>query len=71
MPVDYNSIYPELNGFLLKPLLVNPPMCSLCQLSDGTYTLYDIEIMHQVLELKKHMEPKPVQAPQQGGSIYQ
>ena len=53
LPVDYNSIYPELNGYLIKPLLVNPPMCSLKELADGTYTLYDIEVMHQIIEIKQ------------------
>lgn len=69
--MDYNKIFPELNGFLLKPLLVNPPMCTLKELRDGTYSLYDIEIMQQVIQLKKHMQPENVQAPVQGGSIYQ
>jgi len=53
-PVDYNAIYPELNGYLVKPLLVNPPMCTLNQLQDGTYNLYDLEMMHQLIELKQH-----------------
>jgi len=54
MPVDYNDIYPELNGYLIKPLLVNPPMCRLSDLQDGTYNIKDLEIMHQILEIKQH-----------------
>ena len=54
LPVDYNSIYPELNGYLIKPLLVNPPMCTLKELSDGTYNLYDLEVMHQIIEIKQY-----------------
>lgn len=54
LPVDYNSIYPELNGYLIKPLLVNPPMCTLKELSDGTYSLYDLEVMHQIIEIKQY-----------------
>lgn len=70
IPVDYNSIYPELNGFLLRPLLVNPPMCTFKELSDGTYTLYDIEIINQIIEIKKHSSTPPPSKPTQGGSIY-
>jgi hypothetical protein len=54
MPVDYNDIYPELNGYLIKPLLVNPPMCQLSDLQDGTYNIKDLEVMHQILEIKQH-----------------
>jgi len=54
MPVDYNEIYPELNGYLLKPLLMNPPMCQLHQLKDGTYTIADLETMHQIAEIQQH-----------------
>ena len=57
IPVDYNDVYPELNGYLIKPLLVNPPMLTLKELEDGTYTLYDLEVMHQIIEIKQY---KPV-----------
>ena len=59
MPVDYSSVYPKLNGYLIKPLLVNPPLCSLKELQDGTYTIADLETFHQVLEIKQHMTPPP------------
>jgi len=48
-----------LNGYLIKPLLVNPPMCTYRELHDGTYTLLDLEMMHQILELKAYMNPIP------------
>ena len=57
LPIDYNDVYPELNGYLVKPLLVNPPLCSLKELKDGTYTIYDLEMMHQIIEIKQHMKP--------------
>jgi hypothetical protein len=65
VPVDYNSIYPELNGYLIKPLLVNPPMCKLHELQDGTYALKDLEIMHQVMEIKRHAKQIASPDPQQ------
>jgi hypothetical protein len=55
-------VYPELNGYLVKPLLVNPPMITLKELSDCTYTLYDIEVMHQIIEIKEHQN-RPIEAP--------
>ena len=57
LPTDYSEIYPELNGYLIKPLLVNPPLCTLKELQDGTYTIKDLEVMHQVIELRKHLYP--------------
>jgi len=30
-------------------------MCSLKELKDGTYTIYDLEMMHQIIEIKQHM----------------
>ena len=57
MPVDYSKIYPELNGYLVKPLLVNPPMCDLMDLYNGNMTLKHLELMHQVMEIKQHMQP--------------
>ena len=53
-PVDYNAVFPELNGYLIKPLLINPPMCTLHELKDGTYNLYDLEMMHQIIALRTH-----------------
>ena len=59
--MDYSEIFPELNGYLIKPLLVNPPLCTLAELQDGTYTLKDLEVLHQIIELRQHLYP--VQAP--------
>jgi hypothetical protein len=44
-------------------MLVNPPMITLKELDDGTYTLYDIEVMHQILEIKDH-QGTPSKAPE-------
>jgi hypothetical protein len=29
-------------------------MCTLKELKDGTYSLYDLEMMHQIAEIKNH-----------------
>ena len=57
MPVDYSKVYPLLNGYLVKPLLVNPPLCTLRELQDGTYSIADLETFHQIIEIKQHMLP--------------
>jgi len=59
MPVDYSEVYPELNGYLVKPLLVNPPLCTLKELQDGTYTISDLEMLHQIIEIKEYSKPTP------------
>ena len=62
---NYNEVFPELNGYLIKPLLVNPPMCKLHELQDGTYSIKDLEMMHQIIEIQDHARqvhspsPKP------------
>ena len=47
-------------------MLINPPMLTLKELDDGTYSLYDIEVMHQIIEIKMHQSRPvdPVPAPQ-------
>ena len=41
-------------------MLVNPPMLTLKELNDCTYDLYDIEMMHQILDIKAH-QGRPVE----------
>lgn len=58
VPTDYHSVFPKVNGYIVRPLLVNPPMCYLKELKDGTYGIEDLELMHQMLDIKDHMRPK-------------
>jgi len=39
-------------------------MCTLKEIQDGTYTIYDIEMMHQIIELRAHIH-RPAPQPQQ------
>ena len=34
-------------------------MCALRELQDGTYTIYDLEMMHQIIEIKNYKVPTP------------
>jgi hypothetical protein len=40
-------------------------MCKLKDLRDGTYNLYDIEMMHQIIEIKQHQNKPPAKLPEQ------
>lgn len=53
--MDYSKVYPELNGYVIRPLLVNPPLATLKELQDGTYSIADLEKMHQIIDIKNHM----------------
>ena len=37
-------------------MIAEPPLCSLKELEDGTYSLMDVLLMNQLLDLKKHMK---------------
>tara|TARA_R110000744_G_scaffold20470_1_gene53733 strand:- start:6849 stop:6965 length:117 start_codon:yes stop_codon:yes gene_type:complete len=34
-------------------------MCSLKELQDGTYSIEDLMMMHELLDLKQSLTPKP------------
>lgn len=46
------ALFPSINLFLHKPLLVDPPLCSLKDLQDGTYSIDDLALMHDLIDLK-------------------
>lgn len=48
--------YPDINMFLHRPLLTNPPMLALRELSDGTYSLADVALMHDIIDFKEELE---------------
>ena len=52
-PEDYSKMFPEIDLFLHRPLLANPPMCTLNQLSDGTYSIDDVHLMNEIIELNE------------------
>jgi len=45
-------------------------MCSLKELQDGTYTIKDLEIMHQIIELKGDIEYIPPVQDTQPQTLY-
>ena len=55
-PKDYASQFPHVNFFIHRPCMSEPPLCLLHQLDDGTYTIVDILVMHQLLDLKAQIK---------------
>lgn len=52
-------MFPSVDSFLHRPLLVEPPMCTLKELQDGTYSIDDLYLMNELLDLKINLTPKP------------
>lgn len=40
-------------------MLSEPPMCTLKELQDGTYSIDDLMMMNELLDLKLDLTPKP------------
>lgn len=43
---------PNVDLFLHLPTIVNPPMCTLRELQDGTYSIDDLAMMHELLNAR-------------------
>lgn len=52
-------MYPNVDEFLHRPLITDPPMCTLKELQDGTYSIQDVMIMNELLDLKLSMMKVP------------
>jgi len=44
---------------LHKPILFEPPMCTLKELQDGTYSIDDLAMMCELIDYKISLQPKP------------
>lgn len=53
------KMFPNVDIFLHRPVISDPPMCALKELEDGTYSIEDVALMNEILDLKLHMSPKP------------
>ncbi len=43
---------------LHRPVISDPPMCQLKELSDGTYSIGDVLLMNELLDLKNFISSK-------------
>lgn len=39
--------------------MADPPMATLKELQDGTYSIEDVALMNDILDMKAEMAPKP------------
>lgn len=44
--------FPSIEPFLHRPILYNPPLCTLKELQDGTYSIQDLIIFNELLDYK-------------------
>jgi len=50
------SKYPGLDPFLHRPVLYEPPLCTLAELSDSTYSFNDLILMNNLLDYKDEVK---------------
>ena len=48
--------YPDINFFLHRPLFASPPMLTLKEISDGSYSINDIALMHDIMDMKEELK---------------
>lgn len=46
----------------MRPTLSDPPMCRLKELQDGTYTLTDVALMNDALDIKAENQRRAYEA---------
>ena len=50
--------FPNVDPMLHRGLLVDPPMFTLKEIQDGTYSIEDILLINELLDLKQDCAPK-------------
>jgi len=53
---ELDKDFPALNYYLHRPLVVEPPLCLMRELQDGTYSIDDLFMMHELLDLKERLK---------------
>ena len=48
--------YPDINFILHRPLFASPPMLTLKEISDGSYSIDDIALMHDIMDMKEELK---------------
>tara|TARA_B100001105_G_C22400580_1_gene449272 strand:+ start:32992 stop:33153 length:162 start_codon:yes stop_codon:yes gene_type:complete len=47
-----------VDPWLHRPVIADPPLCTLKELQDGTYSIEDVLILNEILDVKNHLKPK-------------
>ena len=53
LPFDYNEVYPEVHGYLARPLLAKVPLASMLEVH-RSMTLHELELLHQIMDIREH-----------------
>jgi hypothetical protein len=46
-----------VDTWLHRPVLAEPPLCTLKELQDGTYSILDVALFNEMLDLKASLKP--------------
>ena len=55
-PKTLPELFPDIDFYLYRGVIANPPMCKLGDLSDGSISLYELHIIHELLDLKQELK---------------
>jgi hypothetical protein len=55
-----------LDARIWRPVLAEPPLCTLRELQDGTYSIVDLEDFHEALDLKDELSERAREAAKKG-----
>ncbi|AWP47870.1 hypothetical protein HOR81_gp65 [Escherichia phage ST32] len=50
-------MFPDIKYFLHRPIIEDSSLCKLRELQDGTYSIMDLLLFHDILDLRKKLEP--------------
>lgn len=61
LEVDYSKMFPNINYYLHRPVLSEPKLADLRELQDGTYSIDDLIILHDILDFKAEVHRRDME----------
>ena len=58
-------MFPEINYFLHRPAMSEPPLMMLREVDDGTYSINDLLILHNILDYKDEVNRRMMEQEKQ------
>ena len=56
MPKTLAELFPSVDFYLYRGVIAQPPVCTMRELSDGSISLHDLHIIHEILDLKQELK---------------
>ena len=66
-PKTLAEMFPDVDFFLHRGILCEPQMCRLSELGDGTYSLYDVHVLNQLIDLKDELKQRALKREKDNG----